>query len=142
MEPQIRPASAADIPQIAATHPPASSDPGRTRQIEQAVQDRTVYVAEHDGSIVGYAIVEASFFGRDFLSLLNVDPGCRRRGVGSALVAHCLSKCASQRLFTSTNQSNVAMQKLLVKLGFVHSGTVNDLDPGDPEFFYSREAPG
>ncbi len=111
------------------------------RQIEQAVQDRTVYVAEHDGSIVGYAIVEASFFGRDFLSLLNVDPGYRRRRVGSALVAHCLSKCASERLFTSTNQSNVAMQKLLLALGFVHSGTVGDLDPGDPELFYSREAP-
>jgi hypothetical protein len=31
------------------------------------------------------------------------------------------------------------MQSLLQKLGYRHSGTIEDLDPGDPELFYSRQ---
>jgi ribosomal protein S18 acetylase RimI-like enzyme len=143
MELRIRPATAADIPRIAATDPLASSGSARMRQIERAVTEGTAHVADRDGSIVGYVVVEnASFFGRDFLSLLSVDPGFRRGRVGSALVEYCLSRCVSERLFTSTNQSNVAMQRLLRGLRFVHSGTIDDLDPGDPELFYSRDPAG
>ena len=34
------------------------------------------------------------------------------------------------------------MRALLDKLGWNLSGTVDDLDPGDPELFYSREVEG
>jgi hypothetical protein len=40
------------------------------------------------------------------------------------------------KLFTSTNRSNLPMQALLAKLGFVQCGEVNELDPGDPELFF------
>ena len=36
----------------------------------------------------------------------------------------------------STNRSNVPMQNLLTSEGFVHAGTVEGLDDGDPELFY------
>jgi hypothetical protein len=35
-------------------------------------------------------------------------------------------------LFASTNESNVPMQALLDSLGYVQSGIINNLDPGDP----------
>jgi hypothetical protein len=34
------------------------------------------------------------------------------------------------------------MQSLLQKLGYKRSGAVDDLDPGDPELFYSRQLKG
>lgn len=38
----------------------------------------------------------------------------------------------------STHRSNLPMQRLLEGLGYRLSGMVDDLDPGDPELFYSR----
>ncbi|MEM6274610.1 MAG: GNAT family N-acetyltransferase [Myxococcota bacterium] len=62
----------------------------------------------------------------------------RCRGVAAALVRHLERRCESERIFTSTNQSNLPMQSLLHKLGYRQSGQVDDLDPGDPELFFSR----
>ncbi len=41
-----------------------------------------------------------------------------------------------RKLFTSTNASNIAMQRLLVASGFIDSGIVHGLDDGDPELIY------
>jgi hypothetical protein len=45
-------------------------------------------------------------------------------------------------LFVSTNESNVPMQALLINLGFRPSGRVENIDPGDPELFFHKSAPG
>ena len=63
-------------------------------------------------------------------------------GIGAALVGHVEGLCKSDRIFTSTNESNLPMQSLLQKLGYKRSGTVDDLDPGDPELFYSKPMTG
>lgn len=51
---------------------------------------------------------------------------------------HCESICRTPKLFTSTNLSNVRMQALLNKLGYTLTGTVHNLDEGDPEIFYFK----
>ncbi len=107
--------------------------------IRRSVREGTANVAVLDRTVVGYAVLEHSFFGRGFISMLMVGPTHRRRGVGAALVRHAEGLCKSERIFTSTNQSNLPMQSLLQKLGYRHSGTIEDLDPGDPELFYSRQ---
>lgn len=47
-----------------------------------------------------------------------------------------LPAATSQRMFTSTNQSNLKMQSLLAKLGYEPSGVIHNLDEGDPELVY------
>jgi hypothetical protein len=41
-------------------------------------------------------------------------------------------------LFSSANLSNVAAQRLFVRAGFIESGRVENLDPGDPEVIYFK----
>ena len=62
--------------------------------------------------------------------------------IGSALVRHVEGLCRSDRLFTSTNESNLAMRALLEKLRYTRSGVVDDLDPGDPELIFSKQLRG
>ena len=42
------------------------------------------------------------------------------------------------KLFTSTNASNVSMQRLCESLGYVRSGVINNLDEDDPEIVYFK----
>ncbi len=41
-----------------------------------------------------------------------------------------------EKLWTSTNESNVAMRNLLVRLGFIPSGQIDNLDEGDLELVF------
>ena len=111
----------------------------RRRFIQNSVRAGAASVAVIDGQVVGYAVLEHSFFNRGFIAMLMVHPDHRRAGVGSALVRHVEGLCRSERIFTSTNKWNLPMQSLLHKLAYKRSGTVDDLDPGDPELFYSRQ---
>jgi hypothetical protein len=62
----------------------------------------------------------------------------RRNGAGAALVKHIESLCQTPKLFTSTNLSNLPMQSLLAKLGYILSGVIHNLDEGDPELVYFK----
>jgi N-acetylglutamate synthase-like GNAT family acetyltransferase len=48
-----------------------------------------VFVAEWNGTIVGFAAVEPRADGEIELDALFVDPNMRRRGIARSLVAHC-----------------------------------------------------
>ncbi|MEM6729902.1 MAG: GNAT family N-acetyltransferase [Myxococcota bacterium] len=116
----------------------AVDEEARREFIRRSVHKGAAYVALGDTTVVGYAVFEHTFFERGFISMLMVDPMHRRAGVGAAMVRHIEGLCQSERIFTSTNRSNQPMQALLRKLGYRHSGTVEDLDPDDPELFFSR----
>ncbi|MCG8435689.1 MAG: GNAT family N-acetyltransferase [Gammaproteobacteria bacterium] len=117
----------------------AHAEEERRQFICRSVRDGIAFVAESDGEIIGYSVLEHSFFARGFIAMLMVRPDRRRSGIGSELVRHVEGLCASDRIFTSTNESNLPMQSLLRKLGYKLSGKVDDLEPGDPELFYSRQ---
>lgn len=138
--PEVRRARADDVEAIAATDPRATSDEERRRFIRDAVAAGSAFVAVRGRSaaVVGYVVLEHTFFAHGFVSMLVVHPDHRRAGVGSALLRHAEGACRSARVFTSTNRSNRPMQALLEGLGYVRSGIVDDLDPGDPELVYSR----
>jgi GNAT superfamily N-acetyltransferase len=70
--------------------------------------------------------------------MLYVDANFRRAGAGSALLKHLESICRTSKLFTSTNLSNLPMQSLLAKTGYVLSGVIHNLDEGDPEIVYFK----
>jgi ribosomal protein S18 acetylase RimI-like enzyme len=74
------------------------------------------------------------FFGKPFISLLIVSPNARRLGLGAGLLSHASG--AYPEVWTSTNRSNAAMQKLLDNAAWRYCGELSGLDDGDPERFY------
>jgi GNAT superfamily N-acetyltransferase len=134
----IRIGEEGDIKALITLDPAAQTSEGRAQYIRKALNAGAIFVAIVDDQILGYAVFEYSFFERGFLAMLFVEPGRRRAGIGTALIRHMESACESERLFTSTNESNRPMQSLLERLGYAVSGRVGDLDPGDPEVFYSK----
>jgi ribosomal protein S18 acetylase RimI-like enzyme len=93
-------------------------------------------VAVQCGSIVGFSVTERTFFGNDFIEMLQVSKDTRRRGVASMLLDAVSAEHGTEKVFTSTNLSNSPMQALLTRLGWESVGIVYGLDEGDPELFY------
>jgi hypothetical protein len=70
-------------------------------------------VLESSGQVLGYGVLEYSFFSNGFISMLCIAASARRQGLGSALLEALASRCRTAKLFTSTNASNHAMRALL-----------------------------
>ena len=116
-------------------------DPSRRGFLRDAVKRGQCLVARVGEDVVGFAVLNQAFYEQNFIGLLIVHPDHRRCGVGTALVRRIESICPSEKLFTSTNLSNIPMQRLCESLGFVRSGYIDNLDPGDPEIvFFKRVA--
>jgi ribosomal protein S18 acetylase RimI-like enzyme len=136
----IRAASQDDIDRICALDPIAHQGAAHRKFIERSVDHATCLVAtaEPDIAIAAYAVLDYSFFEQGFLSMLFVHSGYRRRGIGTMLIASLEATCETEKLFTSTNLSNLPMQSLLAKLGYGLAGTIHHLDEDDPELIYVK----
>jgi N-acetylglutamate synthase-like GNAT family acetyltransferase len=106
--------------------------------IERAVGARNCVVLEATQNVVGYAVLEYSFYDNGFVSMIYILPEYRRKGAGAMLMKHLESTCETPKLFTSTNLSNLPMQSLLARLDYKLSGTIYNLDEGDPELVYFK----
>ena len=135
---RIRQADPDNISSICAFDQVAQVDSARHEFISNAVGKGIAHVATLNGAVVGYAVIDHSFFDRGCISVLYVHLDPRREGIGSALVRHLEGHCQTDRIFTSTNESNIAMQALLARLDYEPSGVIHNLDPGDPELVYSK----
>jgi ribosomal protein S18 acetylase RimI-like enzyme len=133
----IRPANTTDLAEILQIDPLAESSRDRRESIQSAVTAGFCHIAEKD-TIQGFTVLDYSFYGNGFISLLVVRPDCRRQGVASELVKYLESFCTTSKLFTSTNESNLPMQALLEKLCFQPSGIIYGLDEGDPELIFHK----
>ncbi|MGQ0543366.1 MAG: GNAT family N-acetyltransferase [Blastocatellia bacterium] len=87
---------------------------------------------------MAYAVLNYKFYDNGWIEMLHVHPQFRRQGIGSALIRHLINACRTLKLFTSTNQSNFPMQRLLATLEFDRSGFIENLDEGDPELVYFK----
>lgn len=136
----IRLAHKTDMHGISAFDQVAQQDQARVVFISEAIEARNCYVSQLDSKIIGYGVLEYSFYSYGFIAMLYVHPNFRRQGIGESLVLHMERECETEKLFTSTNQSNKPMQALLKKLDFQPSGIIENLDPGDPELIYFKFA--
>jgi GNAT superfamily N-acetyltransferase len=143
-QPQVRRGSVADLDLIRAIDT-AHSDQ-RAAQLHQLALGvgGSFLVAEGDDDetspLRGYvALFSGHFFDRDFIGLLAVREQDRRRGVGTLLLNSAVEAAQSATVFTSTNESNTPMRALLTREGWLVSGTLEGLDPGDPEVVYFRQ---
>ena len=134
--PRLRNGSPQDADALIALDSVAAIDPERIMQIGNWLAHGGVYVAEQDGRVVGYLVMHHHFFGEAFVEMLMVARERRGHGIGTALLRHAIARRGRGKLFTSTNASNIGMQRLLVASGFIDSGIVHGLDDGDPELIY------
>lgn len=134
----IRRAVKADVTAIKGFDHIARQNQQRCALVERSVETGNCFVVEAHQQVVGYAVLEYTFYAQGFISLLYIHPNYRGQGVGTMLVRYLESVCQTPKMFTSTNLSNVAMQALLVKLGYILSGVIHHLDEGDPELVFVK----
>ena len=136
-----RVAESGDVAAMLACDAYAQTHPERGEAVRAAVGKGRCQVAIRDGRVAGYVLTHGDFFGHDFVSLVVVAPGQQRCGVGLRLLAAAEAACQTGKLFTSTNRSNGAAQRLFARAGFVRSGRIDHLDEGDPELVYVKLLP-
>jgi len=136
----IRPALAGDADLAIAMDPGAAHSDHRRDWLRRAFageKGRLARLALLDGQPAGFAVT-GEFFSNPFLDLIVTAEAARRRGVAAALMSEIEQAHAGQKLFVSTNRSNQVMRGLLTRRGYLASGQVDHLDPGDPELFFVR----
>ena len=104
------------------------------------LSDRTRFVAEVDGKVVGtVGAGPGEFDGAAALTALWVDPGFRGRGVGSALVDAVVDwakgKGFNQVLLWVT-EVNENAQRLYERRGFARTGRMIEVRPREPAVEY------
>ncbi len=105
----------------------------------RAMDTGSFYLARIAGAYAGGMILDTGFFEQGFVWLIWVEERFRRRGVATTLIRHAEEACGTDKLFTSTNESNKPAQRLFETLGFERTGKVENLDEGDPEIFYFKQ---
>ncbi|MDX8122473.1 GNAT family N-acetyltransferase [Janthinobacterium sp. GMG2] len=133
-----RAAQAGDVDAMLACDAYAQAHASRGEAVRAAVGQGHCQVAIRAGQVAGYVLTRDDFFDYGFVSLVVVSPAYQRRGVGVGLLAAAEAACQTEKLFTSTNQSNLAAQRLFASAGFVRSGQIDHLDEGDPELVYMK----
>jgi ribosomal protein S18 acetylase RimI-like enzyme len=133
---RLQRAASADLPALIALNPRLARDGHETARLLRALADGNVLVADGEGRVVGFVAFDYMFFDRGFINYLTVHADRRRQGLGTALTRAAAEACTTHEVFTSTNQSNEPMQALLAKLGYSRCGHADQLDSGDPEWFY------
>ncbi len=137
----IRRATKGDLNAVLALDREAPVGHERQALLTSRVESSEVILLEHGDLVRGYVVLRTrAFFGRDFVELLAVAKDDRRTGIGSLLLHHAAETSSTPRVFTSTNQSNVAMTRLLDKAGWQISGHLEGIDEGDPEVVYYKDS--
>lgn len=135
---ELRIAAITDADAIVAFDHVAASEPARIQFIHDQIKSSACYVAVIDAKVVAYAVLNYKFYDNGWIEMLYIHPQFRRQGIGSALIRRLINECRTPKLFTSTNQSNFPMQRLLAALQFDRSGFIDNLDEGDPELVYFK----
>jgi GNAT superfamily N-acetyltransferase len=135
---RIRSATLEDLDILVSLDEIASREVARVAAIRRGIGAGSCWVADDGGRLLGYALLNKAFFGFNFIELIYVKSSIRRHGVGRALIQHVERECTTAKLFTSTNESNVAMRGLLARLGYDWSGVIFNLDKNDPEFIFVK----
>jgi ribosomal protein S18 acetylase RimI-like enzyme len=119
--------------------PPLLAEPRRRRFLRGLDEGEVVIVhGRDDGIIYAYAWIYEYFFGHTFLAYLAVQPQYRRNRLAGMLLEATEARAVSDRVFSSTNVSNHAMQAVFERYGWRLCGEIDELDPGDPELVYVK----
>ncbi len=110
--------------------------------VQMALDREQLLVALDDGQVVGTLAYRTDWFTCTLVTLVSVKLDWRRRGVARALFQAVEERSAGPRLFSSTEETNVAAIRMHRALGFIESGYVDNLPQGYRELlFYRRVSP-
>lgn len=135
----VRHAEVTEIEEIVEIDCEVIGDKSRKAYILQAIEEERCLVVSNENLISGFLIFDTHFFGWSFISLVIVSPTQRRKGCATALLQHFVEVAPTEKVFSSTNQSNEKMQIVFSVNGFVQSGIVENLDEGDSEIIYYKK---
>jgi len=122
----VRVATPEDLPSIA-----------RIQQLSPEASDwkpsgYTCYVAVEDDAVAGFLVVRRTAPEESEILNLAVDPSCRRRGIGGALLRRALEVSASQ-WFLEVRESNSGAIAFYRSLGFEAVGRRENYYSDPPE---------
>ena len=135
----FRQAVTSDIEQIISFDHIAQQEQSRVNYISQTIDAGECFTAVLDYIIVGYAVFNYNFYEQGMIDMLYINPTHRRKGIGRKFIEYFIDICKTEKLFTSTNQSNKSTQNLLEQAGFQKSGVIYNLDEDDPEIVYFKQ---
>ena len=111
----------------------------RKEKITKAISDKECFIVLSGSKAVGFVLFDYRFFGQGWIELIIIDEKHRGKGIGGQVFHLICQLCKTDKVFTSTNSSNLPMQKALTKVGFTFAGKLDGLDEGDPELFYYKK---
>lgn len=111
----------------------------REEKITKAILNNECFIIQVDEKVVGFVMFDYRFFDQGWIELIIIAEEYRGKGIGVQTFNLVCKQCKTDKVFTSTNSSNIPMQKTLTKAGFSFAGEINGLDDGDPELFYYKQ---
>jgi N-acetylglutamate synthase-like GNAT family acetyltransferase len=105
--------------------------------IEAAIKAGQCYICKEYSKLVGFAVLNQSFFGQYFIALLVVHRNHQGQGVGAALLDQIEVDCPAEKLFTSAKSSD-SLNLFWRTHGFEQSGQIKHLNDGEPEIIYFK----
>jgi len=132
-------ATQADAQVILSFDDAARAQRERVNFIYRTIASRNCHVVVADTQVVGYGVLEYTFFDHGYISMLYVNADFRRRGAATALLSHLERMCKTPKLFTSMRQSNTDVQNLLAAANYRASGSIENLSgDGEAEMVYCK----
>lgn len=126
-----------DVPAVAALAWPDPAARKMQRHMAEAWFDAGhLVVAKQAGAVVGFIVVDQTFFDHSFVRQLVVAENHRRLGLGRALLGAITDRVRTEKLFTAVTDSNFPMRMLLTSLHWENVGTVRGVVDGASEMFY------
>jgi GNAT superfamily N-acetyltransferase len=111
----------------------------RAAPLVQAAMNRgQLLVAPDSGAVVGTLAFRTDWFACTFVTLVSVLPDERRKGVARRLFEAVEAWSPGLRLFSSTEETNVAAIRMHRALGFIESGYVDNLPQGYRELLFFK----
>jgi hypothetical protein len=111
----------------------------RKKQIETAIQHERCLVIHEQSELAGFLLYHTEFFECCFVSLLMIKPSFQRKGLAKALLMSMDIFSPTNKIFSSTNQSNEVMHNVFERFGYIKSGIIENLDEDDPEIIYLKK---
>ena len=111
----------------------------RAEKIKKAILDQECFIIFANKRAVGFLLFDYRFFDQGWIELIVIEEQERGKGIGGQAMNLLCKQCKTEKIFTSSNSSNVQMQKALTKIGFSFAGEIIGLDDGDPELFYYKQ---
>jgi N-acetylglutamate synthase-like GNAT family acetyltransferase len=109
--------------------------------IRSHMERHHLIVAEAEGEVVGFIAYRLDWFQCTFVSLVVVREDFRRKSIAREFFRSVEVVSPTPRLFSSTEETNVASIRMHTALGFTPSGHIDNLPQGVRELLFYKRIP-